>query len=205
MTDKPGQVMREFMVIDDPDTMKLLLSGKYDDIIELIDYNEMAISDIAKVLKVNPGSVHYHLKALEKKGLVVLVREEKKGNVVKKFYRTSARTFYIDGCRYRMLRPGETDPMEEFYDKLLRAMVPLGYAIPPDKMDRLKDIMRRYNMRGRELLRELQDAGVEDIESDRMVVSDAYSAALRFRKIQDRQMQELQEELRTFLSDIGDR
>ena len=202
MTDKPGQVMREFMVIDDPDTMKLLLSGKYDDIIELIDYKEMAISDIAKVLKVNPGSVHYHLKALEKKGLVVLVREEKKGNVVKKFYRTSARTFYIDGCRYRMLRPGETDPMEEFYDKLLRAMVPLGYAIPPDKMDRLKDIMRRYNMRGRELLRELQDAGVEDIESDRMVVSDAYSAALRFRKIQDRQMQELQEELRTFLSDI---
>ena len=205
MTDKSPPVMREFLVIDDPDTMKLLLSGKYDDIIELIDYKEMAISDIARVLKVNPGSVHYHLKALEKRGLVVLVREEKKGNIVKKYYRTSARTFYIDGCRYRMLRPGELDPLDEFYDKLLRVMAPLGYTIPPDKTDLLKDIMRRYNLRGREILRELQDAGVEDIESDRMVVSDAYSVALRFRKIQDRQMQELQGELRTFLSEISDR
>ena len=204
MTDKPLPAMREFMVVDDPDTMKLLLSGKYDNIIELIDYKEMAISDIARVLKINPGSVHYHLKALEKRGLVILVREEKKGNIVKKYYRTSARTFYIDGCRYRMLRPGETDPMDEFYDKLLRAMAPLGYEIPPDKTDRLKEIMRRYNLRGREILRELQGAGVEDIETDRMVVSDAYDVALRFRKIQDREMRELREELRIFLEEIRD-
>jgi DNA-binding transcriptional ArsR family regulator len=204
MTDKPLPAMREFMVVDDPDTMKLLLSGKYDNIIELIDYKEMAISDIARVLKINPGSVHYHLKALEKRGLVILVREEKKGNIVKKYYRTSARTFYIDGCRYRMLRPGEKDPMDEFYDKLLRAMAPLGYEIPPDKTDRLKEIMRRYNLRGREILRELQGAGVEDIETDRMVVSDAYDVALRFRKIQDREMRELREELRIFLEGIGD-
>ncbi len=205
MTDKLRPVMREFMVIDDPNTIKLLLSGKYNDIIELIDYKEMSVSDIAKVLKINPGSAHYHLKALEKHGLVVMVGEETKGNVVKKYYRTSARTFYIDGCRYRMLRPNEKDPMDKFYDKLLRAMAPLGYEIPSDKADMLKDIMRRYNLRGRELLRELQGAGVEDMESDRMVVSDAYSAALRFRKIEDEQMQRLREELRAFLSEIRDR
>ena len=40
--------MRELIVVDDPDTMKLLFSGKYDNIFELIDYHEMAISDIAQ-------------------------------------------------------------------------------------------------------------------------------------------------------------
>lgn len=205
MPDKPYSDMREFMVVDDPDTMKLLISGKYNDILELIDFHEMSVSEIAKVLKINPGSAHYHLKELEKRGLVKIVREETKGNVVKKYYRTVARTIYIDSSRFKMLRPGEADPMDAFYDKLLKLMAPFGYEIPLDKAGQVKDILIRYNKRRKELLRQIQDAGVEDFESDRLLVSDAYHVALMLKEIEDQELMGIRDEIRTLLAGMRDR
>lgn len=204
MSDKPVSEMREIIVVDDPDVIKMLFSGKYNDILELIDYHEMSVSEIAKVLKINPGSAHYHLKELEKRGLVVMVREETKGNVVKKYYRTSARTIYIDGSRFKMLRPNEADPMDAFYDKLLKLMAPFGYDIPPEKAGRVKDVLYRSNKRRKELLRQIEDAGVEQVESDRMLVSDAYHVALQFKELEDPEMYALREELRTLIMEFSD-
>lgn len=199
MTGKPDNEMREIMVVDDPDTIKMLMGGKYGDILDLIDSCEMSVSEIAKVLKINPGSAHYHLKELESRGLVKIVREEMKGNVVKKYYRTVARMIYIDGSRFKLLRPGEPDPMDAFYDKLLGLMAPFGYDIPPEKARQLKDAMNRYNTRRKVLLRQIQDTGVERIESDRMVVGDAYHVALMFREIEDEEMGHIREEIRTLI------
>lgn len=204
MSDKPVSEMHEIIVVDDPDVIKMLFSGKYNDILELIDYHEMSVSEIAKVLKINPGSAHYHLKELEKRGLVIMVREETKGNVVKKYYRTSARMIYVDGSRFKMLRPGEADPMDAFYDKLLKLMAPFGYDIPPEKAGLLKDALFRYNKRKKEILRQIEDTGIENIESDRMLVSDAYHVALQFKELEDEELQGIREELRTLISDFRD-
>jgi DNA-binding transcriptional ArsR family regulator len=203
MPDKPE--VREVMVVDDPDTMKLLLSGKCNDILELIQSSEMSVSEIAKVLKINPGSAHYHLKEMEKRGLVKMVREETKGNVIKKYYRTAARNIYMDGSRFKMLRPGEIDPMEEFYDSLLKLMVPFGYDVPPEKSGLIKDTMLRYSKRRKELLRQIQDTGVEKMESNRILVGDAYHIALLFMEIDDDELGSIREELRALLSGIRDK
>lgn len=201
MPDKPVPPMREILVVDDPDTVKLLFSGKYSEVLELIDSYEMAVSDIAKILKINPGSAHYHLKELEKRGLVEMVREETKGNIVKKYYRTVAHTISIDTSRFKMLRPGDMDPTDSHRDRLFRLMPAFGYDLPPDKEGVMKDLMVRYNRRVKELQRGIQDAGIEKIEGDRLVIGDAYAMALRLAEIKDDELQAIREELRALLQE----
>ncbi len=196
--------MREVMVVDDPDTMKLLLSGKSNDILELIQSREMSVSEIAKVLKINPGSAHYHLKELEKHGLARMVGEETKGNVVKKYYRASARNFYMNGSRFKMLRPGEADPMDEFHDRLIGLMSPFGYDISPEKAGPLKDAMKRYDKRKKELLTQIQDAGIEKMESDRLLLGDAYHVAWLLKEIEDEELNVTRNEIRGLLSSLRD-
>jgi DNA-binding transcriptional ArsR family regulator len=200
MQDKPE--VREVMVVDDPDTMKLLLSGKCNDILELIQSRAISVSEIAKILKINPGSAHYHLKELERHGLARMVGEETKGNVVKKYYRAAARNFYLNGSRFKVLRPGEADPMDEFHDRLIGMMSPFGYDIPPEKAGPLKDAMVRYDKRKKELLGQIQDIGIEKMESDRLLIGDAYYVALLLKEIEDEEMGKIRDELRAILSDI---
>ncbi len=204
MTVRTRPTIREFIVVDDPDTMKLVISGKYNNILELIDSCEMSVSDIARVLKINPGSAHYHIKELEKRGLVMMVGEETKGNVVKKYYRTAARNIYLDGSRFKTLRPGETNPMDEYCDKMFRLMAPFGYDLSPEKAGLLKDALHRHDKRKKDLVRQVQDAGVENIEEDRLLVGDAYSTALLFREIEDEELRSIREELRVLISEFGD-
>ena len=202
MPDKPALTMREIIVVDDPDTVKLLFSGRYSDILDLIDSYEMSVSEIAKILKINPGSAHYHLKELEKRGLVEMVREETKGNIVKKYYRTVARTISIDTSRFRMMRPGEADPSEALRDRLFKLMPAFGYRIPDDKTEAMKSVVTRYYARVKELQRGIQDTGIEKTESDRLLVGDAYSVALLLAEAGDDELRAILEELRALLSEV---
>jgi len=194
--------IREMLVVDDPDTMRMILSGKYNDILELISSREMSVSDISKALGINPGSAHYRLKELEKKGLVKKAREETKGNVVKKYYRASARNIYLDGSRFKVPGPGEDSPMDEFYERLFRLLEPFGYAIPSDKAVHLKDAIMRYDKRKKELLQQIQDTGIEKMEGDRLLVSDAYRVAWLLKEIEDDGLRGIREEIRLILAKI---
>jgi DNA-binding transcriptional ArsR family regulator len=200
MQDKPG--IREDMVVDDPETMKLILGGKCNDILELVQSREMSVSEIARTLKINPGSAHYHLKELEKHGLAKVVGEETKGNIVKKYYRASARNIYLDGSRFKAPGTEGAGPMEEYYDSLLKLMGAFGYDIPAEKSGPVKNAMLRYNRRKKELMRQIQDAGVENIESNRLLVGDAYYIARLFRETEDPELVGIREELRALLAGI---
>jgi DNA-binding transcriptional ArsR family regulator len=200
MPEKPDPAIREVMVVDDPEAMKLLLTGKYTGIMDLIDSHEMSVSDIARTLKINPGSAHYHLKELEKYGLVKLVREEKKGNLVKKFYRTSARMIYLDGSRFKTV--GGEDPMHRYRDQLAGMLGPFGYDISSEMIGPFNEIMQRYDRRKKELLREIQDVKVDP--NGGMLASDAYFVAQTLKETEDREMRAIKEELRILLEKIRD-
>lgn len=200
MPEKPDPAIREVMVVDDPEAMKLLLTGKYTGIMDLIDSHEMCVSDIARTLKINPGSAHYHLKELEKYSLVKLVREETKGNLVKKFYRTSARKIYLDGSKFKAV--GGEDPLRGYRDQLAGMLGPFGYDITPEMSGPFKEVMQRYDRRRKELLREIQDVRVNG--DNNMLASDAYRVALTLKEIEDVEMRALKEELRLLLEKIRD-
>ncbi len=195
MPEKPDPAIREVMVVDDPEAMKLLLNDKYTGIMDLIDSHEMSVSDIARTLKINPGSAHYHLKELEKYGLVKLIREEMKGNLVKKFYRTSARMIYLDGSRFKTM--GGEDPLRIYREQLAGMLAPFGYDITPELAGPFNEIMQRYDKRKKELLREIQDVRVNP--DNNMLVSDAYFVALTLKETEDEEMRAIKEELRILL------
>src|SRR5687768_12287398 len=51
--------------------------------------------DIAKELRESPQKLNYHLKALEKAGLLKKVREEKKRNLTKAYYQAQAKRLWF--------------------------------------------------------------------------------------------------------------
>lgn len=201
MQGKHGPEMREVLVVDDPDTMRMILSGKYNDILELISSREMSVSDISKALGINPGSAHYRLKELEKKGLVRMVREETKGNVVKKYYRAAARNIYLDGSKFKGQERGDASPMHGFFDRLVALLAPFGYEMPSDRAEKLKDALMRYDKRKKELLQQIQDTGIERMEEDRLLVGDAYHVAWLLKEIEDDELRGIREEVRLLLAE----
>lgn len=192
--------IKEMMVVDDPAAVKLLFRGRYSDILDIIDNRELSVSDIARILKINPGSVQYHLKELEKHRLVMLVHEEQRGNMVKKLYRATARMFYIDGSKYKVLYPDDMDSVDRLYDGLLKSLSCFGYDIPPEKLGEAKMLLEKYDRRKKELIRQIQDIGLEHVEG--AAASDVYHIALLLREIEDPEMTGLSNDLRVFLSGI---
>ncbi len=176
MPDKPDPSIREVLVVDDPEAMKLLLSGRYNEIMDLIDSREMAVSDIAKTLKINPGSVHYHLKELEKHGLVKQVRDEVKGGVVKKYYRAAARRILMETPDFN--RPDKALPAEELTEHLLRSVEYLGYQVMPENVEDAKDLLFRYDRRIKALIVELESTGLKSVEENALTVQSAYGLIL---------------------------
>jgi DNA-binding transcriptional ArsR family regulator len=182
---KPDDTIKEMMVVEDPAAIKLLFSSRYGDILDLIDRRELSVSEIAKALKINPGSAQYHLKELEKHGLVKLVREEMKGNIVKKYYRATAKTFYIDNSKYKEMSADEASPMEVYLDKILASIKHFGYSIPPKKSRVIKQLLMDYDKRKKSLIKNVQETGFENIEKDRQLVQETYHIALLLKEIED--------------------
>lgn len=185
---KLDKTIQEYMVVEDPAAIKLLFTPKYMDIIKLIQDQELSLSDIARSLGVNPGSVHYHLKELEKHGLVKQVREEIKGGIVKKYYRKAARNMAID-----VSRPGNesvasaTGFGEDYKEQLLKALGFFGYVTPPEKMEEARALVTRCDMRTKAILKELQRAGLEQVEGNKQLVADAYQFAMLVRLVEDKE------------------
>ena len=185
---KLDTTIKEIMIVEDPAAIKLLFTPKYAEIVSLVDAEELSVSDVARKLGVNSGSVHYHVKELEKHGLVKLVREEIAGGVVKKYYRKSARHFTIDSQS-----PNSAPALaaaginEEFKEKLILSMSYFGYDVPADKMETAKADLMTVDARVKTILAELQQAGLEKVEGDRLLVANAYQIALLLRIMEDEQ------------------
>ena len=193
---KLDTTIQEFMVVEDPAAIKLLFTPKYTNILKLIQDQELSLSDIARALDINPGSAHYHLKELEKHGLVKKVREEIKGGVVKKFYRKAARNMSID-----VSRPGNeavasaTGFGEDYKEKMLRSLGVFGYDISPEKMEAAKALLTKCDIRTKSILKEIQRAGIEQVEDNKQLVADTYQFAMLVRLAEDKEYNSYMKEL----------
>jgi DNA-binding transcriptional ArsR family regulator len=193
---KLDTTIQEFMVVEDPAAIKLLFTPKYTNILKLIQDQELSLSDIARALDINPGSAHYHLKELEKHSLVKKVREEIKGGVVKKFYRKAARNMSID-----VSRPGNeavasaTGFGEDYKEKMLRSMGVFGYDISPKKMEAAKALLTKCDIRTKAIMKEIQRAGIEQVEDNKQLVADTYQFAMLVRLAEDKEYDSYMKEL----------
>jgi DNA-binding transcriptional ArsR family regulator len=144
----------DILVVDKPQDIKMIFSEKHNMVLKLVTEKEMSISDIARALEMNPGLAHYYLKELEKHGLVKQVREEMKGGIIKKYYRSAAKRILMDTPDFN--RRETSIPAGDLATQLLESVEYLGYHVQPENVEDAKDLLSRYEKRIRELLVELE-------------------------------------------------
>ena len=92
---KTSSPRRELTVVDRDVQIKALANPERVRILTLLVERSGTAKQVADWIGGTRGRVHYHIKELEKAGLVEKVRTVEAGGVVEKYYRAVARNFYL--------------------------------------------------------------------------------------------------------------
>ncbi len=187
----PDIEAKDILVLDRFDDIRLIMSEKHNRILKLVIEKEMSISDIARSLDMNPGSVFYYLKELEKHGLVKQVREEIKGGIVKKYYRSAAKRIALELPEFSSRDGQMAAPTPDYLQRLIRSIEYLGYHLPPDNLEDANDLLTRYDKRMKSLMIELQNARLEDVENNGFVLDSAYQLIVSIKAKDDPELNRL--------------
>ena len=79
-------MLKEF-IINDPKIAKIYMNQLRQDILKVLkDIGKGSSTDISKILNLPAPNISYHMKLLEKSGLIVFVEEKKVKNLVEKIF-----------------------------------------------------------------------------------------------------------------------
>ncbi|HON42436.1 MAG TPA: winged helix-turn-helix domain-containing protein [Bacillota bacterium] len=83
-------------VVSNIDELRALLDRKRVVILRMLAEEPLTVKQLADKMGLVPASVHYHVKVLERSGLVDLVGSKEKSGILEKYYRSIAREFQVD-------------------------------------------------------------------------------------------------------------
>lgn len=83
-------------VVSNIDELRALLDRKRVVILRMLAAEPLTVKQLADRMGLVPASVHYHVKVLERSGLVALVEVKEKSGILEKYYRSIAREFQVD-------------------------------------------------------------------------------------------------------------
>jgi DNA-binding transcriptional ArsR family regulator len=170
--------IKDILILDRPEDIKLVFSEKYNNVLKLIGEKEMSISDMARSLNINPGSVHYYLKGLERHGLVTLVREEITGSIVRKYYRAVAKRILLDIPDFKMQNVFEVGNTQDYEERLIKSIEYLGYVLPDENIEDAIDLLHRYTLHMKDLTIDMDYSGLENVEDNGMILKNALNLIL---------------------------
>jgi len=87
--------VKDWIVIEEASTIKALASQRRMEILEHLVERPATVNQLAQSFSEPHAKLYYHVKELEKKGLIELVEEVPKGGVIEKYYRAVAKTFLV--------------------------------------------------------------------------------------------------------------
>lgn len=195
--DKDG--IKDLVVLDDPASIKLLFSPKHNRLLKLLQENEQSVFELSKALDMNPGTVHYYIKDLEKRGLVRQVREDTSGGVLKKYYRAAARRFYISGPDFAEVDQYIADPSNRYYERAADALEHYGYYWSGSAKEALVSAMEKYDRRLHELFLSTENEGLDRSE-DQILARGMQRLMFSVRVLEDEELRAAYEEMRKLLS-----
>jgi len=140
--------MRAFLIIKDPKVAKLFADPNRRDILHNLRRREMTPCQLARLLGKNISSITYHLNMLEAAGLVEKTRTVVKGNLVEKFYRSTAQKFIISYTLSEGLVPGSENIAKwskEVCKGAVENLEAFGYRIPEKSRGKLLQLIERYS------------------------------------------------------------
>jgi DNA-binding transcriptional ArsR family regulator len=95
MKSRPHEPMGTY-VVRNIDELRALLDRKRVVILRTLAEESLTVKQLADRMGLVPASVHYHVKVLERVGLVALVDTKEKSGLLEKYYRSVAREFQVD-------------------------------------------------------------------------------------------------------------
>jgi DNA-binding transcriptional ArsR family regulator len=142
------RIMKDFLVVKDPETAKLFADPCRRSILHNLRHYEMTPYQLSKILGKNVSSAIYHLDALEKAGLVEQTRSLIKGNLIKKFYKATAKRFVISYTLSEGIVPGSEDIVRwsrEVCKSAVASLSAFGYDLPTKKVGKIARFMEKYS------------------------------------------------------------
>ena len=139
--------MKDFIIIKEPEVAKLFADPIRRDILHNLRHREMTCCQLAKALDKNVSSISYHLNALEQAGLVKQSRTVVKGNLIEKFYQSTAKDFIISYTLSEGLVPGSEDIAKwskEVCRGAVKSLEAFGCVIPKDKEEKMLRLIEKY-------------------------------------------------------------
>lgn len=77
-------------------------------IIDQLQYHPMTVTQLGEVFSIAPAKVHYHVRELEKVGLVQLVETREKGGILEKYYQPIAKDISVSKKLFLTASPNES-------------------------------------------------------------------------------------------------
>ncbi len=146
--------MAKVKVINDPDTIKLILEDTRRRILHLLREKEMTISQLSEILGKTPQTIYHHIERLKEAKLVEVKRTEMKGNLVEKYYGRTADAFYIN------LYLGDKE-LRYFARSRLKTKLDilriLGYEVSDELLDLMDRILEKEHIYKTEISMEMEE------------------------------------------------
>lgn len=86
--------MLDILVIDNLAQLKCVSDPFRIKLLELLSEGEKTGQQLADELKIPRAKIHYHLRELEKYGIIVMVKTEQKHSIIQKFYSPTAKKLF---------------------------------------------------------------------------------------------------------------
>jgi DNA-binding transcriptional ArsR family regulator len=101
------EAIPEIYLIESIEQMRALADTLRLRVLELLAHRGMTATQLSAALGEQPARVHYHVRELERVGLVTLVETREKGGIVEKYYRAVARSITVPGTLFGQIAPDE--------------------------------------------------------------------------------------------------
>jgi molybdate-binding protein len=103
--------MNRLSRIQDFESLKILADDKKQTILRLLMAGPETLSSLGKILGDHPAQVRYHLKQLEKIGLVELAYTRQMRGYMEKYYRATASGFFFQGAVFPRFAHSNQEPL----------------------------------------------------------------------------------------------
>jgi len=164
---KTVKKIKDLEVITDSKKIEVLFEPTRSAIVFKYLVNEpYTVKQLSDKLKKNPGTILHHIEKLKKAGLVMESHTEKKGGIVQRFYRATAREFRL-GIGVMMRSSGG---ISEYAASRLVAIVKdlavYGIVVPDDQLDHATGLLGRLIERENHILSTLYSSEPDAVDDD---------------------------------------
>ena len=99
--------MKDTVMLKDLKQIKVFAHPLRARLVEVFADKPMTAKQAAQIIGQKPTRLYHHVEALERVGLIKLVKTQKKRGTIEKYYRTVAKRFSVDSRLFEMMKDGK--------------------------------------------------------------------------------------------------